>query len=379
MKTSFIILCFTVFSVEATLAQKFYTSPVVHGDRTVSFRVYAPDANRVVLNMVNSGIEEVDGTVLQKSDDGLWSVTLGPFDPEIYYYTFTTDGSRHTDIRNQKVKKWLYCVSVLEIAGEVPLTHDLQNVTHGTVHLDLYNSRATNSQRPVVVYTPPGYRNEPDRRYPVLFLLHGWGDNELGWVENGRINYIIDNLVARGVIKPLIAVMPDAHTAGRKEVEFSEITDEGFQAYIERNIELTEKDLLQSLLPFIESNYRIKTDAASRGIMGVSMSGPVSLEVGISNLDTFSWIGAFSGSFYSPEKYTNQQVYTDAGLANSRINLLWLSYGKDELKEFPKAVYDFHNWLTDRGIKHTWYEGPGRHEWDAWRVHVVALLKVIFK
>lgn len=379
MKNNALFVLILLFFCANLSAQKFYTSPIVHDDNTVTFNLFAPSANLVTLNIVNSGIEEIAADTLAMSEDGLWSITVGPFVPEIYYYTFTTDGSRHADIRNQNIKKWLYSVSVFEIPGDPPLLHEIQNVPHGTVHLELYRSEVTNSTRPAIVYTPPKYDEIPKEEYPVVYLMHGWGGKEVEWFESGRISTIMDNLIDQELIEPMIAVAFDTHTSGRTEVEFGGLNDETFQAFLDKNTLYTERDLKESLIPFIEAKYKVKKEANSRAILGVSMSGPMSLDIGFSNLDKFTWIGSMSGSFYRPEKYLKNKALQDAIKLNGQVNLLWMSYGQKELKDIPKEVYNFSNWLSDQGIKYTWHEGNGGHEWDTWRIHITEFLKLVFK
>ncbi len=184
------------------------TSPEVLADRRVTFRLRAPGAKEVSV----SG-EWPGGTKPMKSDEqGVWSVTLGPLEPEIYGYSFSVDGFQTLDPGNPAVKPMRSPrTSILEIPGDPPRIHEFLEVPHGSVRLHDYRSRSLGRRRGLYVYTPPGYDQDSGTRYPVLYLLHGAGDNQGTWTAAGRAHWILDNLLAQGKVKPMIVVMPDGH------------------------------------------------------------------------------------------------------------------------------------------------------------------------
>jgi len=365
-----------LFSCSVSAQDKFYTSPVVNKDNSVTFSVYAPQANDVSVEMLNSGITSIGSTKMVKDKDGLWQVTLGPFTPEIYYYLFNTDGSKHTDNKNQNVKKWLNSVSVFEISGEQPLIHELQAVAHGTIHQHYYDSKATSTQRLVNIYTPPHY--SIDKKYPVLFLLHGWGGANDGWLEYGKIQNIADNLLAANKMEPMIIVMPDSHPLGR-EFEKSPVNWESYTKYLKQNNPLLDQDIKESLLPFIKQHYAVTTESNKLAIAGLSMGGQQAIEIGFSQPNTFGSIISLSGSYYGEQQYQHLEAFNSKVKAtNNQTKLFWLMYGKDELthNESPKKL---HKWLSSKGVTFQWTEEEGGHEWDTWRRNAVRFLPLLFK
>ena len=224
-------------------------SPEVHADRRVTFRLKAPQASEVVVQ----GIAGLDARPLTRNSEGNWEVTLGPLAPELYSYVFNVDGTVVTDPSNRHVKKWLSVNSLCEVPGDPPLLHELQNVPHGVVHHHIYSSKSADAQRGVYVYTPPGYKPDATDRYPLVLLLHGYGDDESAWIEVGRANLIADNLLAQKKIQPMIIAMPYGHPL---PIELRTRFDD----YSARNLVLMEKDVLQDLLPYLHQCYRIADD-----------------------------------------------------------------------------------------------------------------------
>src|SRR5437588_783515 len=220
-------------------------SPEVHADRTVTFRVRAGNATNVSV----SGEWSNEATRLTRDDRGLWSGTAGPLRPDLYGYSFSVDGFRALDPANAWVKPSRTPVtSILDVPGEQPLLHDFQSVPHGTVRLHDYNSKSLGKRRAVRVYTPPDHDKSGRGRYPVLYLLHGAGDNEAVWTVLGRAHLIADNLLAQGKAKSMIIVMPDGHAvppgATNAEVRM-------------RNTAAFERDLLEDVMPLVEGSYRV--------------------------------------------------------------------------------------------------------------------------
>jgi hypothetical protein len=183
-------------------------SPEIAPDRRVTFRLRAPNATAVTV----SGQFQRGAVPLTKGENGLWSVTVGPVEPNVYEYSFNVEGVSMVDPGNAAIKPMRNPrTSILEIPGSPPLLHDFQNVPHGTVAMHWYASKSLGRRRALQVYTPPGYEANPTARYPTLYLFHGSGDNEATWVAHGRAHWILDNLIAQGRAQPMIVVMLDGH------------------------------------------------------------------------------------------------------------------------------------------------------------------------
>ena len=250
-------------------------SPEVKSDRTVTFRFQAPRAHQVLVE-----VEYLEGLrPLRLGENGVWAVTLGPFEPELYSYDFLVDGVATVDPLNPNIKIGTSTThSLLDIPGDPPLFFEERPVPRGTVHIHRYESKTLGITRELNVYTPPGYETGPKVDYPVFYLLHGSGDNERGWSTIGRANVILDNLIAEEKAVPMLIVMPDGH------VPVVEGVDNPFH-----------KDLIEQVIPYVEAMYRTKTGSENRALAGLSMGGFQTLDTGISRLDLFSWIGVFSG------------------------------------------------------------------------------------
>ncbi len=232
------------------------TSPEVGADRRVTFRLLAPQAQSVLL----SGEFMAGSRPLERDANGLWSLTIGPIEPEIYHYNFTIDGVRTIDPGNAALKTgstFNTLASVLEVKGDRPAFYDGQAVPHGEIRTHWYHSKSLNTLRRLTVYTPPGYDKDAKTRYPVLYLFHGANADETAWHRLGRANLILDNLLASGRARPFLIVMP-----------FGYGVSPGSPAPAGKNTELFATDLLQDAIPFVESTYRVLTDRDHRAIAG---------------------------------------------------------------------------------------------------------------
>ena len=265
-------------------------SPEVHADRRVTFRLRAPKATEVAV----SG-EFIVGAVqqkMQKDAQGVWSVTLGPFEPENYEYDFFVDGVQILDPRNPYVKYNrgpAAISSLVDIRGTAPRFFDVAPVPHGTVEIRQYESKVTSSTHRIHVYTPPGY--DKMSRLPVLYLLHGADGEESVWTAFGKVNVILDNLLAAKKIQPMVVVMPNGYAYG---------WDSGIAA--DKQQADFEKLLLGDLIPWVQANYRVATDRKQRALAGLSRGGGQTLGIGMRHLDTFSRIGVFSAGSNNPQE-----------------------------------------------------------------------------
>jgi len=222
-------------------------SPEIGADRRVTFRLRAAKAEEVVV----AGQWGGEPVPMVKGESDVWSITVGPIEPGVWEYSFRVDGLQMIDPGNPAIKPMREPrTSILHIPGVPPLLHDFQEVPHGVVHSHSYFSKSLNRLRELTVYTPPGYERQADARFPTLYLQHGSGDNQATWVVHGKAHWILDNLIARGKAQPMVVVMMDGHAGDRSAG--------GPQG----NTGAFERDLLQDVMPFVEANYRVKSEAS---------------------------------------------------------------------------------------------------------------------
>jgi enterochelin esterase family protein len=327
----------------------------------VTFRLNAPAAKRVGVSV------QFEQAVrpMTKSKSGLWSITLGPAEPEIYEYNFVVDGLQIVDPTNSWQKVWIRNArNLVEIPGKEPMFFQQQKVPHGTVHLHKYSSKSLGVTRSLYVYTPPGYETSENIRYPVLYLFHGMGDTEDAWTGVGRANFIVDNLLAAKKARPMVIVMPYGHTPSAPP----DMQSIG-------NYAAFEKDLIEDVIPYVQENYRVSKDQKDRAIVGLSMGGGQSLTIGLGNLDLFGWVGAFSSAV--PREPKLDELLSNAKEKNNKLNLLWIGCGN---KDFLfKANQQLITRLNAEKIKHTAHITSGGHEWRLWRIYLNELVPLLFK
>lgn len=335
-------------------------SPEVHADHTVTFRFRSAAAKEVVLNGEWKGGGKV---AMTKDDQNVWSVTVGPLEPDLYGYSFSIDGLAIPDPANAVLKPMRSPrTSVVDVPGDPPRLHEYQNVPHGTVRLHEYASKTLGRRRPLRVYTPPGYDQNPEARYPVLYLFHGSGDNEATWTSFGHAHLIADNLLAQGKAKAMIIAMTDGHAVVGPEARG-------------KNVEAFGSDLLEDVMPFVEANYRTKNDRESRAIVGLSMGGGQSLTVGLNHLERFAWVGGFSSAIRNPET-TVASALADPASTNSKLKLLFIACGKDD--GLVKDAQGLSDALKAKEIRHELKITEGNHSWPVWRRYLGEFLPLLF-
>ncbi|MGA2271463.1 MAG: alpha/beta hydrolase-fold protein [Bryobacteraceae bacterium] len=345
-------------------------SPEVGPDRRVTFRLLAPKASEVTLTG-----EFMEGSKsLQRDDKGVWSVTVGPLDPEIYNYNFSIDGVRTIDPGNPNVKTGSTpstIQSILDVRGDGPAFCDGQAVPHGEVRIDWYGSKSLNALRRVTVYTPPGYDRNVRGRYPVLYLFHGANADETTWVRHGHANLILDNLLAAGKAKPFLVVMPFGYGVppGTPPPASGGPSD---------NTALFSRDLIEDVIPLIQSYYRVYSDRDHRAIAGLSMGGGEALGIGLNRLDLFSYVAGFSAALRPAEfQKTFAGLVANPQDANQKLHLLWVGCGNQD-SLFP-AAKSFSEFLDARKIKHTFRESTGAHTWINWRRYLNEFAPLLFQ
>jgi enterochelin esterase-like enzyme len=344
-----------------------FISPQVNIDNTVVFKLYAPNANSVKLN---SQIE--NGSVdMVKDESGVWSATIGPVKPDMYPYAFNVDGIQLADPKNTNIfPNEGFQNSLVEITGNTPLVHTIQNVPHGTLSYRFYTSPEL-GQRPVVVYTPPGYESDTKITYPVLYLLHGTTDTEETWTKVGRANIILDNLIAEGKAKPMIIVMP----YGRA---YPTINKSAGSLRNWDNLQEIKKDFLNHLFPFINKNYRIKKDRNSHAISGFSGGGGTSLYIGLNNPEIFSWVFGFAPGMLPNEfDRNNALAFENPKQTNKNLNLFWIGVGKDDFTY--TAIKDYFKVLDNKEIKYESYISDGGHTWMNCKLYLSIIAQKLFK
>lgn len=332
--------------------------PKVNPDRTVTFRINAPQAQTVAVNL--GGVHQA-----VKGEKGVWEVTTTPIVPGFHYYSLVIDGVRVSDPNSKQFygsNAWSSGIEIPEINVDFYLDKD---VPHGEVRMQRYWSELTQSWRVCNVYVPADYDTNLDARYPVLYLLHGAGEDETGWATQGMMYNIMDNLIDEGSAVPMIVVM-DHGVANIPSIKSASMFD--FTAY--------EKVVIEELIPMIDRNYRTYTDRDHRGITGLSLGGFQSWTIAMNNRDKFSWLGGFSGSGKGPG--TTADLYDES--LNKDFHLMFISTGTKESPQMYATVKNFHDILAGKGVKHVFYQSAGTdHEWLTWRRSLYRFVPMIFK
>jgi len=312
---------------------------------------------------------------MQKDEGGLWSVTTSPLEPDLYGYSFSVDGERVLDSSNPSFKiNLLNPMNLLHVPGPLSLAWEVNDVPHGTVHRHRYKSAVVSEVRDFFVYTPPGYDVSVARNYPVLYLLHGNSDSAEAWSsEVGRADIILDNLIARGQPQPMVVVMPLGYGTRETLLPLPPGATRD-PAITQRNRVKFKETLLSEVMPQVERAYRVSRDRGSRAIAGLSMGGGQSLATGLSTLDRFAWVGAFSSG--SLEDFNTTLPKLDASV-NEQLRLLWIACGtEDNLITTNRRLRE---WLTGKGIRHVAIETPGNHTWMVWRRNLATFAPLLFQ
>ena len=336
-------------------------SPEVHPDRKVTFRIRAAKASDVTLT--GDWLGSTPAPKLAKDDAGVWSVTLGPFEPSVYIYSFTVDGVAMADPVNPKMKlRAATSASLLEVPGSPAAFWEPRDVPHGAVEINWQKSKAINGEtRAIWIYTPPGYQKN-SQRYPVLYLLHGSNDTAAGWTTAGYANFVLDNLLAEKKAAPAIVVMPFGHA-----------TPFGTQG----NEQLFEKYLLEDVVPTVEAKYRVAPGRQNRAIAGLSMGGGQALRIGLGHLDLFSAVASFSGAIPQDFETRFADLLAKPDATNAKLKLLWIGCGEqDSLFNRSKNLSAL---LTSKQVKHTFRATEGVHNYTVWRKYLAELAPLLFR
>jgi enterochelin esterase family protein len=351
----------------------------------VTFGLRAPQAKSVGVKA--QWQKESIPLVRAEGPDGDWSVVVEKVPPGVWEYWFEVDGLNVIDSSNTQIKPQRQPgKSILHIVSTPPAAWDLQDVPHGAVHAHDYLSKSLGKPRELAVYTPPGYENSGDKKYPVLVLQHGSGDNQKTWVDHGKMHWILDNLIAQKKVVPMIVLMIDGHPLGMRppsrpvpnEDPKDKETREGADRknFTASAMNAFERDLFEDALPLLESRYRVEKDSAQRGFAGLSMGGEQAINVGLMHPEKFGWIGAFSAEI--PKGDIPGKIADIAVAAGPALKLLWIQSGKDDAPKLGQNQ-KFVELLTQKGLKFHWQLTEGDHSWPIWRGYLVEFLPLVFQ
>jgi enterochelin esterase-like enzyme len=345
--------------------------PTVNSDGSITFHFANAGAKTVELDL-----EGADAQPMTQGADGVWTLTTAPLQPEVYGYGFRADGISYLDPGSVLIKPNLLNVqNEIEVPGPQAMDWDMQDVPHGVLHHHFYQSQTLGRQSDFYVYTPPDYN--PKKKYPVLYLLHGYSDDASGWTAVGRAHVILDNLIAQNKIKPMIVVMPlgygtmDMITHAPNAWDDKELVNRNFTRYTQI--------LLNEVKPQAEKMYSISKDRKDHAIAGLSMGGGESLRTGLNHFDDFAYIGAFSSAV--PDKEDFDRVFPNLGSEvqknRDRLKLLWVACGTDD--HLITSNRAFTAWLKQQQIPVTVIETPGRHTWMVWRDNLINFTPLLFQ
>jgi enterochelin esterase-like enzyme len=354
---------------------QFVTS--VGPDRRITFRLFAPKANKVAVVFRRLDPAGANPMPMAKNEDGVWSVTTDPQEPNLYEYYFDVDGFRSIDPGTNYPKPQRQVnTSLILVPGSIL---DVRNVPHGDVRSVTFHSNALNAERQMFVYTPPGY-TDASTPLPVLYLYHGFGDTAESWIKQGRAPQVLDNLLAENKIVPMIVVVPDTET------DIPAAVPENFPGATRRkdfypaNTAAADRELMQDLIPYMAHHYRVRDDAEGRALAGLSQGGYQVLVSGLSHLGTFGWLGTFSG--VSTETVPHEgvaQALSRPEEINRTLRNFTVTVGAEDITT-GKDVAGLKKLLDEKKIAHDYVEYPGRiHEMDVWRPSLTAFLQTIFK
>ncbi len=387
-------------------------SPEVSPDSVVTLQFCAPDAHSVrVFGDWNAA--SPNGDRLQEDNRGIWSLSVGPLKPDLYTYWFLVDGVKTIDPNNVHSANDAARITsyfILSSQGSDSALYESRDVPHGRVSAVWYGSRSVASPRRALVYTPPGYDASVER-YPVLYLLHGWGGDENEWIDLGRVTQIMDNLLASHKVVPMIVVMPNGHhdrhavpdiSSPPSTADLAPLPPRGYD--ITPSITEISRSVVYDLVPFVDHNFRTRPNSKSRAVAGLSMGGGQALFIGLNHPDMFAWVASFSGAVIAwpdamiPDaapvpsrgaepvipryKLNTRAIEKDVPDLNDSINaklrLLYISCGMDD--GLLSSNEQFESLLSERKIGFVHHEVPGyAHVWSFWRRSLVDVAPLLFQ
>jgi enterochelin esterase family protein len=361
-------------------------SPEVTADRTVIFRILAPEAKTVVLDAWDTASQgQKMPTDLTRNDEGVWEVTTVPLAAGAYRYRFVVDGVYMADPVNPATSESNTMVWSLVVVPGANFVDDRDNVPHGAVAAVYYYSSSLGRQRRMHIYTPPGYETSK-KKYPVFYLLHGSSDSDASWSTEGRANFILDNLIADGKAEPMIIVMPAGHTSRRG---YQRPSPDGKPARDE-----FAEDFVNDIMPYVEKNYRVGKDRAHTAIAGLSMGGGQTIDISLAHLDRFAYVGVWSAGVFagsrrvpgvpnqypsvvSPEWVEQHASALDNAKLKPGLKLLWFGTGADDgLLPTTKGTVAL---FKEHGFNPELVVSEGGHTWSNWRDYLNGFAPRLFR
>ncbi len=355
-------------------------SPRVRADRSIEFSFKAPTATKV-------GVAGGDGLgkgpfAMTKGEDGIWRVTTPPAVPGFHYYWFVVDAVQVNDPGTHTYIGYGRETGGIEVPSEESAFYEPKQVPHGDIREKWYFSKVTGAWRRAYVYTPPSYDASGTTRFPVLILQHGSGEDETGWVRQGHMNFILDNLFAGNAAKPMIVVMDRGYARSGSSSSPPDMA-QAFNTFGDV--------ILNDLIPAIDASYRTVPDREHRALAGLSMGGMQTLQIGLHHLDRFSYLGSFSGPIRAGAEMPagsnagfDPKTAYDGALANAadfnkKVKLLWMGAGTEE-KQIHDGIKVAVDALNASGVKTVFVESPGTaHEWQTWRRHLRDFAPLLFR
>jgi len=334
--------------------------PQILPDHSVKFRVKAPEAKTVQIDLGKK-------YEMSKDVDGDWWGTTDSIGEGFHYYSLLIDGVAVADPASETFYGMGRMASGIEIPSRLGDFYAIKDVPHGDIRIKHYFSKVTNDWRSMYIYAPPGYDANTQTSYPVLYLLHGGGEDQRGWSTQGRANFILDNLIAEGKTTPMLIVMMDGNLGGL----------DSFKGALQR----FEKELLESVIPFVEDNFRVKTEAKHRALAGLSMGGLQTLFAGVHHTEMFGYLGVFSSGWFTnnPELTAPEYAFMQENVQqiNDDLKAFWIAMGgkEDIAYENNKAMLSKYD---EMGIKYQYSEYPGGHTWPVWRHNLYSFAPLLF-
>ena len=338
-------------------------SPDIQADHRVIFRIRASKASEV--SLWGDWMPVASPEKMTRDERGIWSITAGPLEPGIAIYNFKMDGIDMADPINPRLKlRARTSASLVEITANPPALWEARPVPHGVIEVNWQSSKVIGDTRAFYVYTPPQYQQNSTRRFPVLYLLHGNNDTAAGWTDVGKANFILDNLIAERKAVPMIVVMPWGHAAP-------------YNARQTNNTALFERYLVEDLIPHVEKKYRVAKGRENRALVGLSMGGGQSLQIGFERLDLFSALGAFSAAVPNDFETQFKALLENSSETNGKLKLLWMGCGEQD--EIFNRTVRLDEILNAHKIHHTFVRLEGRHNYAVWRKCLAQVAPLLFQ
>jgi len=387
----FLLLSATAFSQQALFGGQNIISPEIRSDHTVTFRLYAPEANKVEITgdflptqKMKTSMGEYDApgsAVLAKNEQGVWEYTTPQALPsELYGYSFIIDGVKVIDPNNAYTSRDIASVTSLFIidGGRADL-YKVNDVPHGTITRRWYDSPMLKMTRRITIYTPSGYETST-QKYPVLYLLHGAGGDEEAWISLGRAAQILDNLIAQGKVRPMIVVMPNGNVVQKAAPGESERGMYKPSFMEETRMDGVFEKTFPDIVKFVESNYRTLATKSNRAITGLSMGGFHSLHISAEYPDMFDYVGLFSAAIL-PREDVKSDVYDNMDQKlkiqfSKKPKLYWIGIGSADF--LYKNNADFRKQLDENKYPYTYRETGEGHIWKNWRIYLSEFLPLLF-